>query len=305
MGSAVIVIMPPGFGDPSGFLDAPEPVLIEALISEPPVEALTGAVLHGLSGLDEVVANPPLVAPLVEDPTGELRAVVRDDDLGPASFVDDPVQHPPHPKTRQAGVHLDGQTLAGEGVDHVQGPQCSTIGQGVRGEVHGPLLTGPGGSLEVLPGAALQPLSDALPHGKPFLLVEPVDPFHVHGEALPPQEHMKPLITEPLPLGSQFQEPPAQLNPVLSPGLIPIAAPLHPDHPAGPPFAHLKLGPKATHGLPTLRGPQNFFPSRYLRPWLSSESSPTSCFSFRFSSSSPFSRFASATSIPPNLAFHR
>jgi hypothetical protein len=40
MGSAVIVIMPPGFGDPSGFLDASEPVLVEALIPKAPVEAL-------------------------------------------------------------------------------------------------------------------------------------------------------------------------------------------------------------------------------------------------------------------------
>ena len=266
MGSAVIVIMPPGFGDPSGFLNAPEPVLVEAFIPESPIEALAGAVLHGLPRLDEVVSNPPLIAPLVEDPAGELRAVVRDDDLGPAPFVDDPVQHPPHPKTRKAGVHLDGEALTGEGVDHVQRPQCPAIGQGVRGEVHGPLLTGPGGGLQLLPGAPLQPLSDALPHGESFLLVEPVDPFHIHGEALPPQEHMEPLVTKPLPFGGQFQEPLAQLNPVLPSGLIPIAAPLHSDYPTGPPFAHLKLGSKATYGLPSIRGPQNFFVSRNLRP---------------------------------------
>ena len=37
MGSAVIVIMPPGFGDHSGFLDAPEPMLVEAFCSVPPI----------------------------------------------------------------------------------------------------------------------------------------------------------------------------------------------------------------------------------------------------------------------------
>ena len=91
VGSAVIVIMSPGFGDPPGFREASEPVLIEALIPEASIEALAGAVLHRLSGLDKVVPDPPLIAPLVEDPTGELRAVVRDDDLWPAPFVDDPV----------------------------------------------------------------------------------------------------------------------------------------------------------------------------------------------------------------------
>jgi len=164
VGSAVIVIMSPGFGDPSGFRDAPEPVLVQALIPETPVEALAGAVLHRLPRLNEVVPDPSLVAPLVEHPAGELRAVIGDDDLRPATFMDDSIQHPPHPKTRQAGVHLDGQALAGEGVDHIQGPQRPAIGQGIRGEVHGPLLTRPGGGLEFLPGTALQPLSDALPH---------------------------------------------------------------------------------------------------------------------------------------------
>ena len=77
---------------------------------------------------------------------------------------------------------------------------------------------------------------------------------------------MEPLVAKPLPFGGQLQESLAQLDPVLSPGLIPIAAPLHSDHPAGPPFAHLKLGPKATHSLPSIRGPQNFFVSRNLRP---------------------------------------
>lgn len=205
VGSAVIVIMSPGFGDPSGFWKASEPVLVEALIPEAPVEALAGAVLHRLPRLDEVVSDPPLIAPLVEDPAGELRAVVGDDDLRPAPFMDDPVQHPPHPKTRQAGVYLDGQAFAGEGVDHVQGSQRPAIGQGVRGEVHGPLLARSGGDLEILPGAPLQPLSDPLTHREPFLLVEPVDPFHVHRKALPPQEHMEPLVAEPLPFGGQFQ----------------------------------------------------------------------------------------------------
>ena len=266
MGSAVIVIVSPGFGDPPGFREASEPVLVQALVSEAPVETLAGAVLHGLPRLDEVMPNPSLIAPLVKDPAGELRSVVGDDDLRPAAFMDDPVQHPPHPKTREAGVHFDGQALAGEGVDHIQGSQRPAIGQGVRGEVHGPLLAWPGGGLEVLPRAPLQPLSDALPHRESFLLVEPVDPFDVHREALPPQEHMESLIPEPLPFCGQLQEPLAQLNPVLSSGLIPIATPLHSDHPAGPPFAHLKLGPKATHSLPSIRGPQNFFVSRNLRP---------------------------------------
>ena len=39
---------------------------VQALIQESPVEALAGAVLHGLFGLNEVVQDPSLIAPLVE-----------------------------------------------------------------------------------------------------------------------------------------------------------------------------------------------------------------------------------------------
>jgi hypothetical protein len=65
---------------------------------------------------------------------------------------------------------------------------------------------------------------------------------------------MEALVAEALPLGGQFQKPLAQFDPVLSSGLIPITAPLHSDHPAGPPFAHLKGCSKATNGLPSFRG---------------------------------------------------
>src|ERR1700732_2009821 len=49
---------------------------------------------------------------------------------------------------------------------------------------------------------------------------------------------------------------------------------------------------------------QTFFPKRSLSAALSSIASASSFFSRRFSSSSPLSRLASATSIPPYLAFH-
>lgn len=34
-----------------------------------------------------------------------------------------------------------------EGINQIQGPQRPAMGQGVRGEVHGPPLTRPGGGL--------------------------------------------------------------------------------------------------------------------------------------------------------------
>ncbi len=77
-----------------------------------------------------------------------------------------------------------------------------------------------------------------------------------------------------------------------------------PDQPAGAPLAeHVLLAKPRYHGSPHRRL-QTFFPKMSLRVALSSIASANGFFSRRFSSSSPLSRLASATSIPPYLAFH-
>lgn len=164
VGPSVIVVVHPGFGDGSGFLEAGEPVLVQAFIPEPAVEAFAGPVLHGFPRLDEVVVDATLMAPLVEGPARELRPVVRQYLIRAASLVDDPVQHTRHPEARKAGVHLDGQALPGEGVHDVEGADAPSIGQSVRGEVHGPLLIRAHGRVEFLSWAAFESFPDPLPH---------------------------------------------------------------------------------------------------------------------------------------------
>ncbi len=54
MGPDGIVVVAPGLDDPSCCRQAHEPVLVEALVAEPPIEALYVRILHRLSGVDEV-----------------------------------------------------------------------------------------------------------------------------------------------------------------------------------------------------------------------------------------------------------
>jgi hypothetical protein len=75
--------------------------------------------------------------------------------------------------------------------------------------------------------------------------------------------------------------------------------------PAGVPFAHLVLLHRVTRGCPKSRRLYQFFESTSFRARLSNVRSATTCFSFRFSSSSCFSFFASPLSIPPYFAFQR
>ena len=63
------------------------------------------------------------------------------------------------------------------------------------------------------------------------------------------------------------------------------------------------LGPKIRNGFTLHGGPYHFFETRSFIAARSSICSASSFLSFAFSSSSAFSRFASDTVIPPNLAF--
>jgi len=76
------------------------------------------------------------------------------------------------------------------------------------------------------------------------------------------------------------------------------------DLPARPPLAHLVGRPQIRRSLPMRGGRPHFFPSRSFSATLSSIASPSIRFRRPFSSSSTFSRLASDTSSPPNLALH-
>src|SRR5438874_13227698 len=75
--------------------------------------------------------------------------------------------------------------------------------------------------------------------------------------------------------------------------------------PAGVPLAHLVLDLDVAHDCPKSRRHYQFFESTSFNARLSSVCSATTCFSFRFSSSSCFSLLASLLSILSYFAFHR
>ena len=82
MRSLGVVFDPPCFDDAPRVRHGEEPVLVEALISEPAVEAFYVSVVHRFSGSDEVQPHAVLVCPGIEDLAFELRAVVDGDGYG-------------------------------------------------------------------------------------------------------------------------------------------------------------------------------------------------------------------------------
>src|SRR5438445_7344092 len=68
VGPAPIVIHPPVLDEPPSVSEGEKPMLVQALVSEPAVEALDEGVLNGLARLDEVQPHAPLIGPLVQAP---------------------------------------------------------------------------------------------------------------------------------------------------------------------------------------------------------------------------------------------
>ena len=138
-------------------------MLVQALVSEPAVEALDEGVLNGLAGLDEVQPHAPLVGPLVQHQAGELRSVVKDDPRGRlAALGDQPVEYLHHPRPWKRRVYLDRQRLAGKGVDDAEEADPAAPGQSVANEVQAPELIRTNRGRQGQPGAG----------GLPFTLVQ-------------------------------------------------------------------------------------------------------------------------------------
>lgn len=74
--SDLVVVAPPVRNGLPGLLKRLEPVFVQALVAELPVEAFDVAVLHRLARLDEQVPHAMLDRPGDEGPARELRPIV-------------------------------------------------------------------------------------------------------------------------------------------------------------------------------------------------------------------------------------
>jgi hypothetical protein len=112
MRPALVVVLAPRLDRPARFGQTAEPVFIEALVPQAPIETLHVSVLHRSSGLDIVPPDSLFVRPLVQGPAGELRSVVGADLSSQPAFHLQIIQYPRYPPTTQRGVHFDGQGFA-------------------------------------------------------------------------------------------------------------------------------------------------------------------------------------------------
>ena len=92
-----VVFDPPGFDDPPDLRHRDEPVLVQALVPEPAIEALDVGVLVRLAWPDERQLHAGFVSPAVEHLAVELRTMIHRDGSEQPADVSQPLQHRFHP----------------------------------------------------------------------------------------------------------------------------------------------------------------------------------------------------------------
>jgi len=203
MFSDFVVVVPPSLDDGPSIVDRGEPVLVEAFVAEPPVEALHVAVLVRLSRLNEVQSGSVLFGPDLESAARELRPVVADDRFWPAATLAHELgQHPRDQPARDRALHSNRQTLPGAVVDDVERSKAGPATDLIGGEVHRPALVRLGWGRRLL-RSANEPLTCTLSHLQPLLAVEPVDLLVVDHHASSSQPATEPLVSVPRQFGRQ------------------------------------------------------------------------------------------------------
>src|SRR5579859_1616801 len=141
-------------------------------------------------------------------------------------------------------------------------------------------------------------------HRQPFLPVDAEQSFVVQPDPFPRQQDVQATIAKPSPLRRQFAQSLADRAVVRSARTVAVGLRVQADQSTRTALRVALLVNRPAHGLPPQARRQKFFPSISRSVATSSIDSASSFFSFRFSSSRPFSLRASDTSMPPYFVRH-
>lgn len=106
MRSAGILIDTPHLDDPARHVQAAEAVLVEALVTQAPVQALDKGILDRLAGRDVVPFDAAILPPLWDAPTGEFRSVVADNHARTTTTCEEPIERADNaaPRPKQISI---------------------------------------------------------------------------------------------------------------------------------------------------------------------------------------------------------
>src|SRR5690606_18565454 len=294
-----VVVGPPRLDRTPGISQGNEPMQVQALVPQRPVEAFDGAGLHGLARLNVVDLDSPGVRPRNERSARELAAVVGDYDLGQPPLGPEPLKHFDHLHGRNRMRHMNRQALPAKLINHRQAPERATIRERVAHEVQTPALVRPAQGPAHRPGHLAATTLALATHREPLLALAALDALAVQRPPLAPKPPVDTPLAPTRPLPGELEDPRSQT-------LLRVA---------DRPVAHARArkareadrsalrdavcGLDLLDDTPPLACRHSLFPKRSFRTWRFSAWSATMRSSRRFSSSSCLSRRASETPMPP------
>ena len=137
-----MVIRSPALDGGPRIVQTEHAVAVQALIAQPPVNALDDGVLHGLSRFHEAQLGASLIAPVIDDLSCQFWPIVQDD-LGRRPTVTRSALEDTHDlSTWQRRIHLDCQHLTSEDIHDREAADPPTPRQRIERDIDGPLRVG-------------------------------------------------------------------------------------------------------------------------------------------------------------------
>ncbi len=195
MGSYFVVLPPPILQFPPGVVERQEPVRIQALRPQAPLERLDERVVGRLPGATEIERDVVLVGPQVEVSRDEFRSLIDPDGAGIADDGADPLERLDDVFAPIAQTRIDHRREPGEEIHHRQDPQLRPGRELVMDEVHGPRLLRVRGVFAVVAQLGLDaPFGRFRPQLQAEFAIDALGLLLVDHPSVPPQQHMNAAV---------------------------------------------------------------------------------------------------------------
>ena len=139
----LVVVLTPSLQLIAGVRMTEEPMGVETLRSEAPIERLDECVVGWFPWPREVERNHMSVGPQAHVPGYELRPLINADGLGVAYLAADTIQCGDHVFIPVAEPWIENRDVSGARVDHGQDPDLPSRRELIMHEVHSPHIIGP------------------------------------------------------------------------------------------------------------------------------------------------------------------
>ena len=228
-----------------------EPVLVQTLGAQLPVECFDQNVIRRLSRPAEVQTHSVEIRPLIESLARKLAPIVHTDlgrERAPLGF--DPVEHTGDVVAPQTAVDLNREALACEVLDYRQEPKSVTVEELVGHEVHAPALVDVSRRCPLGPRyTALVPARLVSTDAQSFFPVEPVHPLTIHWPAFPAQLDPDSLVAPRDMHFFDITDSQSQHGLIIGDALVAVRRARRREHAARTPLADVVRGLSLAHHL--------------------------------------------------------